>query len=384
MEYSKLLSWEVFNFEAITHAVAEFDENNVIMFKGYNDSGKTTMCLALTVLLFNIKASKQVAFIKDGTDYFRIVAKFSDGVVILRDKYINGQSLYEMYQGDKLVYTTKNGNSLTRVVGVPEPIEKYLGLITFGNECLNSRSCTEKQFLAQTTGSENYKALNVILKSEELAVASSMLNDDKNKCLQDINATDSRLQSTKELLGVGTELTEQLISVLEELDKSTDLDEEREQLVKNIINTEVGIKDIVIPPEVQTIEYSQLNDLSKVVGVLDSLQAIPCLPEVDMIDSLQLDLLSKADYTYKALSGIPDLPQISSIDVSRLDDLSRVQKLVSDSIELEREENSLGYRLQEIEQEISSCISELESLGKRFVKCPNCGTVYDTETGHTD
>ena len=90
---SKLLGWKVQNFMSIADAKVEFDESNIINFKGYNDSGKSAMLTALKVLLTNANPTKQVGFIQDGKDFFRIMAFFDDGVVILRDKYANGQSL---------------------------------------------------------------------------------------------------------------------------------------------------------------------------------------------------------------------------------------------------------------------------------------------------
>ena len=156
--YSRLLGWEGWNFMSIEHAKVEFDERNIINFKGYNDSGKSAMLQALKVLMSNSEQTKQVLFIKDDKEYFRIVAYFDDGVMIMRDKYINGQSLYEMYKGKECIFSTKQANgALTGVNKVPDPIQEYLGLILYDNTCLNARACFEKQIGVQTTGSENYK-----------------------------------------------------------------------------------------------------------------------------------------------------------------------------------------------------------------------------------
>ena len=83
MSYARLLWWEVENFMCYSHAKVEFDEKNVINFKGYNDSGKSAMLQALNVLMFNSNASKQINFIKDDADYFRIMAYFE----ALNEKY---------------------------------------------------------------------------------------------------------------------------------------------------------------------------------------------------------------------------------------------------------------------------------------------------------
>ena len=105
--YSKLVSWEVWNFMSLAHAKAEFDEKGIINFKGYNDSGKSAMLTALKVLMCNTNPQKQVGFIQDDKEYFRVLASFDDNVQILRDKYINGQSLYEMYKDGQCIFSTK-------------------------------------------------------------------------------------------------------------------------------------------------------------------------------------------------------------------------------------------------------------------------------------
>ena len=97
--YSKILFWEVWNFMSIEHGKAEFDEQNIINFKGYNDSGKSAMLTALKVAITNSNPTKQVSFIQDDKEFFRVLIVFDDGITILRDKYLNGQSLYEMYKG---------------------------------------------------------------------------------------------------------------------------------------------------------------------------------------------------------------------------------------------------------------------------------------------
>ena len=266
--YSRLVSWEVYNFMAYSHAKCEFDERGIVTIKGYNDSGKSAMLQALNVLMFNIKANQQVGFIKDDCDYFRVVAYFDDGVTILRDKYINGQSLYEMYKDNEVIFSTKQGKALTRVSGVPEPIEQYLGLISHDGTCLNSRSCIEKQLLVQTTGSENYKLLNVILKSEELAVATQMLNDDKNKVLQDINSTDSKLQSAKELIGVGLDLSEDLILHLERLDKNCDDFDGMLSILKTVKGLSENISSIVISPQLDVVDCGQIDSLICIKNII--------------------------------------------------------------------------------------------------------------------
>ena len=106
-------------------AKVAFDETGIINIKGYNDSGKSAVLRGLVVCLMDMFRRNQAKFIRYGEEYFRIVVSFEDGVSILRDKYLNGQSLYEVYKNGECVFTTKQGNKLSKVDGVPKPIPDY-------------------------------------------------------------------------------------------------------------------------------------------------------------------------------------------------------------------------------------------------------------------
>lgn len=384
MSYSKLVSWEVYNFMVYSYAKCEFDDRGIITIKGYNDSGKSTMLLALTVLMFNLKPNQQVSFIKDDCDYFRIVAHFDDGVTILRDKYINGQSLYEMYKDDQVIFSTKNGKALTKVSAVPEPIEKYLGLIAHDGTCLNSRSCIDKQLLVQTTGSENYKLLNVILKSEELAVATQMLNDDKNRVLQDINSTESKLNSAKEIAGVGTSLTDELISSLESMDKDCDIYEQMINSIIGINNLQNSIDSIKIIPEISPVDCTQFDELLNIDKLIQALSKIQIYPELNQVDSQRLDLLQSIITILSELSTISELPKLSSINTEQLDMLISIWASFEEIKSLSNDLDEMQNRLMILDKEMNTCVIQMGEFGKKVIKCPNCGTVYDSDEEHVD
>ena len=157
-----------------SHAMVRFDDDNIINLKGYNSSGKSSLIKAVAVALMDLFPSKQAKLIKHGEEYFRVIVTFDDGVSIVRDKYINGQSLYEMYKDRDLIFTTKVGNRLGKVSGVPEEIQNYLALCKMevmnyeGSPYLNYQSRQDKLWLVETKGSENYASLNEILRTEDI------------------------------------------------------------------------------------------------------------------------------------------------------------------------------------------------------------------------
>lgn len=380
--YSSITSWEVWNFQSIEHGKCEFDERNIINLKGYNDSGKSAMLNALKVALCNANPTKQVGFIQDDKDYFRVLVTFSDGVQILRDKYINGQSLYEMYKDGKCVFSTKNGNALTKVSDVPQPIADYLGLIMYDGACLNARACFEKQIGVQTSGSENYKMFNTVLKSEEIATASTLLNNDKNKLASDISATDYDLQAQKNLLGTSGKITEDMVVFLKEHDVELDKLEANASELIAICNIYNGMVSIPVIPEIASIDMSQVSELANIERLIKELNGVVITPEVTAIDTVRLTELANIVSLNNALAQISVAPELATISDTQLNDLLIISNMVSTLAELDKEISDADKRISDTAIELEQLQKELANHGVKMVKCPGCGQIFDPEQQH--
>lgn len=380
--YSNIISWEVWNFQSIEHGKCEFDERNIINLKGYNDSGKSAMLNALKVALCNANPTKQVGFIQDDKDYFRVLVTFSDGVQILRDKYINGQSLYEMYKDGKCVFSTKNGNALTKVSDVPQPIADYLGLIMYDGACLNARACFEKQIGVQTSGSENYKMFNTVLKSEEIATASTLLNNDKNKLASDISATDYDLQAQKNLLGTSGKITEDMVVFLKEHDAELDKLEANASELIAICNIYNGMVSIPVIPEIASIDMSRVSELANIERLIKELNGVVITPEVTAIDTVRLTELANIVSLNNALAQISVAPELATISDTQLNDLLIISNMVSTLAELDKEISDADKRISDTAIELEKLQKELANHGVKMVKCPGCGQIFDPEQQH--
>ena len=383
--YSRLVAWEVWNFMSLTHAKAEFDEKNIVNFKGYNNSGKSAMLRALDVLLFNIKPSAQVNFIQDEKDYFRVVGYFDDGVTILRDKYSNGQSLYEMYKDDTLIFTTKQNNHLTKVSEVPMPIADYLGVVSYEGLNLNTRSCFEKQLLVQTTGSENYKFLNSVLKSEEISVASATLNVDKNNLVSDINTLDTQLQVARGSFKGYEQVTAEIVDELHRLDRKIDVDNERLSSLGSIKETVQNLSGIPEIPHLDGVDRVKVDLLQSLSSICTEIETIPELPEVSGVDYSRLELITSISNVRKELDSIVVAPEvnISSVDTNRLLDterlacLGRIIDIYSSLLEVTEEIASEDAQLSSLITESKELTKSVEEFGVRYVSCPNCGALVE-------
>ena len=379
---SKLVAWEVWNFMSIKHGKVEFDERNIINIKGYNDSGKSAMLRALDVLFFNIKPTAQTGFIQDGEEYFRVIAYFDDGVFILRDKYINGQGLYEIYKDNKCIFTTKLNGVLSKIREVPEPVQEYLGLIKCDKWNVNSRSCFEKQLLVETTGSENYSALNEALRSEEITVASEMLNADKNKLNADIRSADQELDIYKRQIKSSRGVSSEFIQALREHDENLDISEERLTGLGLCANSMKNLQEIPDIPEVPILDTSRISELGVLSSKVFELSSIPNIPETKKIDNKQLVALISIQSSLDELKSIPDIPECSTIGLERLEFLSKIESYIESYKKSEEDIQTCDSQLRGISDTLEACRSKLEELGEKYVVCQNCGAMVAIDSGH--
>lgn len=378
--YSRLLGWSVENFMSIEKGSVEFDERNIINFKGYNDSGKSAMLTALKVLMTNSDPTKQVNFIQDDKEYFRVIAYFGDGVQILRDKYINGQSLYEMYKDGEVIFSTKQGRALTKVSDVPEPIAIYLGLISYDGVCLNCRSCFEKQIGVQTSGSENYKMFNAVLKSEEIATAGALLNNDRNKLASDISAVDSELTYMKSIYR--SDLSGELVEELKRRDAVLDLYESRTSRLSGINNILSAIDVVKVAPEVSAVESRQLQALSEIQSIVKSLSGVVVVPEVPEVADKQLSMLSQISDYVSALENCNVAPEVGSVDASQLSMLSTIWGIHVILMECDDALSNVDSEMTKLQDELISLQSQLQDYGVKMIKCPGCGQVFSENECH--
>ena len=375
--YSPMLGWEVWNFMSVEHGKVTFDERNIINFKGYNDSGKSSMLRALDVLMFNITPNSQVGFIQDEKDYFRVIAYFADGVSIIRDKYINGQNLYEMYKYEDCIYSTRADGVLTRVSEVPQVIQDYLGVVTSNGLHLNSRSCFEQQLLVQTTGSENYKFLNEVLKSEEISKAGTLLNTDRNALATDMNTATSQLETYEDMLREIPKITSEMISGLQERDRN--LDASNNKLVSlNIMGTGIEkIRQIPNIPLVPTVDWGRLSLLNTAVTNLSKQQSIPSIPEVPTVNTTRLSTLHRLQGVIQSYQALPDIPKVYEMVDTYMVRLLRMADILEELKEtnelIEKNKQSLDI----IAQETKELKDKMESLGKNYITCTGCGTLNE-------
>lgn len=372
-QYSKITSYEVWNFMSIVHARVEFDERGIINFKGYNDSGKSNMLRALDVCLFNKYPSQQAKFIRDDCNGFRVLINFDDGVSLLRDKYSNGKSLYEMYQNGNCIYSTKQNGVLTKIVDVPEPIANYLGMISHDGIYLNSRTCYDKQLLTDTKGKENYDFFNSVLKSEELSVAGAMLNTDKNKLLSEKSRHEAEYDLVSKNADVLVGVTLDTVAKLEELDKAVDSLDSQATALSNINNLITKLNEIQVLPELHSIDTSKITSLEQIEQYRKTLEQLPDIPELKGVDISRVQSLDSIMELQAELSKIQvtekELPVVS---IDKFKSLEQIIALVNTLSQLDAESKEIENGLLQSQEEVKKLQN---TTTHRILVCENCGNV---------
>lgn len=382
---SKILGLELENFMSIKEAKLVFDETNILNLKGYNDSGKSAITRALDVLLFDSYKRAQKNFITHGEHYFRIKLHFDDGVTIVRDKYLNGSSLYEMYSEGQLIFSTKVGNTLTQVKDVPLEIREYLAMTeTSEGNYLNSQSIYDKQFLIQTTGSENVELLNGVLKLKETGLATTAIKNDINQLSSSINGLLADIESIKISLERYEDLDEGFILLLSDLDSKYDeVERKYNQLVEvgdllsDMAELPLGIPDL---PLIDGGLYASLLGVASSVGELAKIKDIPTVDVISYNSYVQLLKLAELQKSYKNVNTcILDIPLI---DFGRLNVLKILGNSFKEFADISNTISSLTERSEELENESLQIQEYARENGISISKCDNCGALVQGIAGH--
>lgn len=358
------------NFMSIEQAKLEFNEKNIISICGLNDSGKSAITRALSIILYDNYSRDQVRFIKEGATSFKIQLNFDDGVSISKTKYDNGTSIWLFTQGDKVLYTNQLKTSVQAVSDVPDPIKQYLGVIY--DDCtdslINVRRNTDKLFLIETTGGDNYKLFNTILKSEVLAKASMSMTADKNKLNADVqaktNVYNTYVQQYESLDVAPEEEQAKLRQYTKQLSETNIRNMELERLLAD----KEMVDNMAIQEECIPVDLTRLGELHTLISDYEaSVQAVA--PELVSADTDRLKaILALISENEKVTTGIP--PETTVVSLDRLQDLLRI----GDAL--------LAYQdaqtaLNNVSAEHEQVLGQLKALSEQynFKICKNCGTV---------
>lgn len=368
---SKIVSLKIENFMSIKNGLIEFDENNIISLCGYNDSGKSAVTRLLEVMLYNSYVIDQVKFVTDEEDYWQGVLTFSDGVVYTRRKYKDGKSLWELSKGDKILFTNKLPNGTYAAMSdIPEVISKYLGVIQeeLTGEELNVRRNTDKLFLINTSGGDNYKILNSVLRSDVLSSASKSLNDDKNKLKAEVDEKTTIKSVLQEQLETSDAAPQEEIDEVNKYISNLEEQSVRITSLSMIMDENKKKHSVFVFEELNPVDVSQIKDLRVIMeffvqknkSIYDSLTSV----DIERIKELQniMELSKKVKgSTYE---------ELEPIDIERIKMLKNLGDFFTAYISAKKAYETTNSKLAETKNKLKM-LSEQYNLKI----CKNCGSI---------
>lgn len=362
-----------------SHATLNFDESNILNIKGYNNSGKSAILKAVIVCMLNMYSKSQTKFIRHGEKYFRIVIRFNDGVAIVKDKYIDGQTLYEVYKNDECIFTTKEGRRLTRIDGVPKEIEDYLGLCMVGTGCLNYQVRQDPLWLIDTTGGDNYNSLNEILKAVEIARATTLINSDRNEINSEITKIEASLQETKLALLEAKSYSDELLSNLEKREEyCKDLSNKYREL-KSLVNIAFELSEIKDIPALEGIDSKRYDEINAIYSNAVEVSEIVIYPEVEKCDCSRLEAISNIYNSAIVAQDVVIPPEVETIDTDCVSNLTEIVDLLKQVDKVVLEIKQLDAEKDAVVNTLENIVSSAKEQGIDFIKCDTCGTYIEVK-----
>lgn len=368
---SKIVSMRVENFMSIKNALIEFDDSNIVSLCGYNDSGKSAITRLFEIMFYNTYSIDQVKFITDDEDYWLGELKFSDGVVYTRIKYLDGKSLWELKKDDTVLFTNRLPNGALAAMGdTPEVIVKYLGVIQdeLTGEELNVRRNTDKLFLINTSGGDNYKILNSVLRSDVLSSASKSLNDDKNKLNSEVaekNTVKNVLEEQLENIDVPPQ--DVIADIKATVSKLDDI-KGKVVRVSRIMEEVETLHSISIYDSLTGVDTAQLKLLQDIF-VLSQNTQIPVYNKLDSVDTERLTVLRNILELKKKLN-ISTYDSLEKVDVDRVKDIVSLGEVYNTYKGTEQTYSKINIKLEEIKQKLKDL-----SIQYNLKVCQNCGAI---------
>ena len=372
---SLITSIELENFMSIEHGKVEFDDSNIICLCGYNDSGKSAFTEAIEIIFYDSYSRDQVNFIQDNKEYFKVTISFDDGVDIVKTKLRNGNGIWELKQAGTVLYTNQLNSAIASVDKVPEAIEKYLGVIMdeYTQSLLNVRRNRDKLLLVGTSGGDNYKIFNSILKSDLLAETSKRLNTDKNKLNTECNNKSNSLQTIANEIDCMNCAEEDSLNELSSDIANVTKGYEIVATLENIVKLRECTESFVDWGEIKGISVEQYSELEKIKQLMDIIQQ-PIHEECATIDTTRVDMLNSIAVMRKQIEGIEILPEVTAeIDVNMQNRIKELEAVLAYNKELSAAIEAANT----VEKEYNGVLIALQEYSKQFnfKICPNCGTV---------
>lgn len=381
-ETSRLVSIELVNFMGYSYTRIDFDETNIISLKGYNSAGKTTVIRALAVINSDAWAMKQSKFIKYGASKFEIIENFSDGVRIVKEKYISGKSSYTMYKDGEEIFSTIQNGVYTSVKGVPDYVARYLNLIDDTKLNLHIRRGRDDLLLVDTSGRENYEFLSSALKAEEVTTASGMLKTDRLEVKSEISAIEYEIDSYTSLVQKDKVVTVSLVEYLEEHDRILAESESKKLQLENMFKLIEDYGKIKPSIHLNKIGVSKVALLGSIFKKIEDYNNVRVSVPLNKTDHERVARLLTIFNGIEQSNKYQTTLALDKVNFEKLNDVTSILKNLEQLQNIEATVKKNKETLEEYNQAVVKMEQWLKENKVQTVRCRSCGELQPVGESH--
>ena len=429
--YSPIKFLRMKNFRNIGDITINFDESPIVCLVGDNESGKTSIIKAFTVLALHAYQRDQKDFIRDGTKGFGIALGLHDETIITRIKGA-GVNIYKVERAGKTIWETSKIDA-----GLPVEVQEIMGLLEEPEtgEYLHVRTYEDKLLFIVTPSSTNYKVMYNALKVEYLTKAIRLGIKETNALKSKLDDNEKSIKTLLEevrkikiydiepVVNIKKRLQGQVV-ILEKLERAKELSENTRRIEGSLgalsLIDSAGVKEIS-PGEALRFRavYNLLNSIGDIKRRLEVYNNLSNLRSVD--DTIIRKILSvkakmaelegkkRVVHEFQNLSGLEEinvgvtekLRRAVAIknNIARIGkrvkvyDLTNVQDIDTKVLSIaEKFKKAAGYynKALEVYSELKNIAASVEAiqkerdemlrkLGVKAVECPKCNELIPLE-----
>lgn len=309
--YSPLKTLQIKNFRNLGDVSIDFSESPIVSLIGENESGKTSIVKAFSVIALNANAMDQKYFIRDGAQAFGVKLTLADGTRIerIKDATYNRYSIY--YTNGKV-----EDIKLDRASGLPPKIQELMGLITEPEtkEFLHIRTYEDQLLFVVTTASTNYKMMHEALRIDQLVKASKIgtqeMNGLKNAVGENVVKISTLTERLKQVqvydlsaLEVVKEQITANMAVLGSLEKAISIIHRQRE-----IQIELGQYDLIRRQGLQKIDESLAYLLSNIGRLVNSRKLLnnerKVIEKITSLGQIDTEIINQLNYGVELKNGI--------------------------------------------------------------------------------
>lgn len=430
---SKLVKWRLQNFAQYIDETFSFNDDGVVVLKGYNSAGKTNALKGLQACLTTAYAGsgKHRKLINWDSLTATVSVFFDDGVEIVYELIKSSHAekakvsnAYYMYlnKGDKriLLYDTLVNGRPILVKQTPDIIKRYLNLAEIGGAYLNVMRKSEKSVLLSQTPRAMMKYLSHVTGTQSSEQAIKQIISDNKETLSEIRGSDFKVKLYEEEILERRNVNEFVVDLLEQLDLEVGSLDDNLGVIFKAVDSLKSIGSLTLGVSIDEVSTSELESSVKLENSLESLSKVTILPKLDEVSQKELEQALQTEELLNSLKTVSktmvELPEIDleatttatsihekldnlgsrSIEIKCLDraseeltselqhlnnlnSVSDLETLLDKSVDHGSKIGKYTSLLEGLEKEAQEHLEELKNLGYPVSKCLTCGALTITE-----